>query len=143
MRASQRILRSRARVLACAVLAAASALAGCGGDGDGDGGPAQAGLEQRIATTQSRIVALIGTASCTASAQCAALPMGAKPCGGPAGHLAYSTVASDPVLLQSLADEHAALSRELNRLLGLASDCSVVMPAPLACVQGRCAFVTP
>lgn len=130
----------RVRMHALAALFAALALAGCGSDGNG---PSQGDLQQRIASTQSQIVALIGSASCTASAQCAALSMGAKPCGGPAGHLAYSTAASDPALLQSLADEHAALSRELNRQLGLISDCSVVMPAPLACVQGRCAFVTP
>lgn len=137
---NRRIAFERVRMRAIAALFASFALAGCGSDGNG---PSQGELEQRIAATQSQIVALIGPASCTASAQCAALPMGAKPCGGPAGHLAYSTAASDPALLQSLADEHAALSRELNRSLGLISDCSVVMPAPLACVQGRCAFVSP
>jgi hypothetical protein len=120
----------------------AALTAGCGGDGDvppTSRSPADE-LSQRIVATQERLVAQIGDAACVAASQCAALPIGAKPCGGPSGHLAYSTVSGDQAAIDALAREHRALSAQLNALLGLMSDCSLVAPPPVACTQGRCRF---
>jgi hypothetical protein len=66
--------------------------------------------------------------------------IGAKPCGGPSAHPAYSTVSGDQVPIEALACEHWALSAQLNALLGLSSDCSLVAAPAVACRQGRCQF---
>lgn len=68
------------------------------------------------------------------------MAIGANPCGGPSAHLAYSTISGDQAAIDALAREHRALSAQLNELLGLSSDCSLVVAPPLACRQGRCGF---
>jgi hypothetical protein len=142
MRIVRHPARRTAAALAAVALSAAALLAGCGGDDAPPPSPAEE-LAQRIRETQARLVEQIGEAACASVSQCAAMPIGAKACGGPSGHLAYSTVSGDQAAIASLAQEHRTLSAQLNALLGLASDCSVEMPPPLACRQGRCVFEAP
>jgi hypothetical protein len=116
-------------------------LAACAGATDqADAGGVEA-LEMQLAGTRQQLLETIGAASCTSTAQCAAVPVGAKPCGGPADHLAYSTAGTDVSRLAALAAEHRAAAQRLNTLRGLMSDCALVEPRPLACVAGSCRFV--
>jgi hypothetical protein len=94
--------------------------------------------EARMAGLDMRIRAAIGTAACTADAQCKALAFGEKACGGPAQYLAYSTQGTDVKALESLAAQHRKASVDFNKASGRMSDCMVVVEPALACKAGRC-----
>jgi len=49
-----------------------------------------------LADLRGGVFELIGEPSCTATAECRTIAFGAKPCGGPRGYLAYSTVVTQP-----------------------------------------------
>ena len=53
-----------------------------------------------------QITAEIGTARCEQDSQCRSLPVGHKACGGPTGHLAWSTAVSQESRLTALAQQH-------------------------------------
>jgi hypothetical protein len=95
-------------------------------------------VQRQLVATERRLLAAIGPASCTTVSQCNVVAVGHKACGGPAGHLPYSTVATDVGQVQAAAAEHRALAQRANTLRGAMSDCMLVEPPPLACVAGRC-----
>jgi hypothetical protein len=95
-------------------------------------------VQRQLVATERRLLAAIGPASCTTVSQCNVVAVGHKACGGPAGHLPYSTVATDVGQVQAVAAEHRALAQRANTLRGAMSDCMLVEPPPLACVAGRC-----
>jgi hypothetical protein len=100
------------------------------------GPAAEAALAQRIA-------AEIGTAACTRDADCRTLPMGSKPCGGPAGWVAWSATASRGAPLQAMATELAALQQQRQAAEGMMSTCSVVPDPGARCDAGRCVLNRP
>jgi hypothetical protein len=81
---------------------------------------------------------LVGEATCNDVGECRLIGFGAKPCGGPAGHLVYSIVTTDSVQLANTVEQYNARQEELNRKLGLISDCALVEPPALACIDSRC-----
>ncbi len=104
------------------------------GGGESAGDDLQTALQQYAA----QIDELIGRATCTTTGQCRVMAVGAKPCGGPAGHRVYSTVDTNEAVLQVTLEQFNALSAELNRRTGAISDCTVVTKPPVACVSGTC-----
>ncbi len=74
---------------------------------------------------------------CTSSSQCAATPIGVKACGGPTHYVIHNT-ATDVVALAELIDRYNVLNRTLNSLTGAISDCSIVNPPTLTCMNGIC-----
>ncbi|HEX8615204.1 MAG TPA: hypothetical protein VF800_28305, partial [Telluria sp.] len=62
----------------------------------------------------ARITEEIGDAACDDAGQCRTLPVGSKPCGGPAGFLPWSTKRSNGELLARLAAEQAAEEKKQN-----------------------------
>ncbi|MBL8324567.1 MAG: hypothetical protein JNJ89_06370 [Rubrivivax sp.] len=93
----------------------------------------------------AELMRLIGPAACREDSQCRVLPLGAKPCGGPEGHVAWSTVGTDAARLRSLAERYRVARAARNQRLGLVSDCAVVLEPPVRCVPdagsplgGRC-----
>ena len=98
--------------------------------------PAQGG-------TLDQIRALIGNASCSDASQCRVLPIGARPCGGPEGYLAYSTSSAPEDQLLALAERHKQERARVHAESGVLSDCRV-MPAPSAvCIAGTCQLAKP
>ena len=87
------------------------------------------------------IQATIGSAACSMAKQCGVLPIGHKPCGGPSSHMPYSTQDTDVTQLMALAQQHRNLNRELNRVTGAMSDCSIVIAPKVNCVEGACQLV--
>lgn len=86
--------------------------------------------------TQMR--ALVGAAPCTETAQCKTVALGARPCGGPEGYLAYSTAHTDAGRLQALAARFAEQRRAEAAKSGELSTCQF-MPDPGAqCRAGAC-----
>lgn len=122
---------------------AATPMSAAAGDGGGPGASAR---------TLSEIRALVGTAACASDAECRVSPIGANPCGGPEGFLAWSTRATpDEAAMQSLLSRHAAQRRQENEAGGRVGMCAV-LPVPTsrcenagpgagAAAPGRCVLV--
>jgi hypothetical protein len=69
-------------------------------------------------------------------ADCKSIPIGAKPCGGPWSYLVYSSSTTNETRLRSLIAQFNERQANLNRRLGMASDCMYV-GAPQAVLEGR------
>ena len=93
--------------------------------------------------TRSEIDRLIGEARAGAVSQCALVPLGARPCGGPREYLAYSVAVTDPTALATLVQLYDRLDRERNEREGLVSTCEAMMPPELALEAGRCVTRSP
>jgi hypothetical protein len=88
------------------------------------------------ADTLSRLHALVGAAACTDSAQCRAVAVGSKPCGGPEYFLAWSSTATASGALTALAERYR--NERVSANAGVMGDCRV-MPEPGAiCRAGHC-----
>lgn len=93
---------------------------------------------EQLAELGAEARALIGEPSCTSVAQCRAVPLGAKPCGGPWSYVVYSTESTDAAALADVVARYNALEARLNRREGRVSDCQFVSRPLLDCVDGRC-----
>jgi hypothetical protein len=114
-------------------------------DGPSPGQPAAPAPAQAPAAsgTLDRIHALVGKAVCTDDSQCRVLPIGARACGGPASHLAYSTAHTDGAELQVLAERYHAEQQAGNQRAGMVSTCRMV-PTPVAsCRANTCQLGEP
>jgi hypothetical protein len=124
------------RLACCALL-----LAGCATSGpapDPGDGRAQADYEAELARLSDEIAAAIGEARADSLAQCRAVGVRAKPCGGAWEYRVYSAVDGDPEQVAALAAARYALSDEMNRRFGIASDCAVTAAPEVVLEGGRC-----
>ncbi|WP_333607474.1 hypothetical protein [Arsukibacterium sp.] len=86
-------------------------------------------------------LALIGDARADDNSQCRVAAFGHKPCGGPAGYVAYSTKdGNEGDILRKIAAYNAAAEAE-NMRLGRMSDCAVVTEPAVELVGGQCKLV--
>jgi len=92
----------------------------------------------KAAELQTAIRIEIGQPRCTADSQCRSLPVGHKACGGPEGHLAWSTAVSDETRLLALAREQSELRRQEVEARGLMSNCQVQADPGAVCRRGLC-----
>lgn len=97
--------------------------------------PAAAGQD---GDTLARIRALVAVPSCSADAQCKTLALGARPCGGPEGYLAYSTARTPEAELRALGDAYQGERRAANERAGMMSDCRVQSDPGAVCKAGTC-----
>jgi hypothetical protein len=81
----------------------------------------------------TQITAEIGNAHCEHDSQCRSLAVGHKACGGPAGHLAWSTAVSQESRLLELAQQHQQVSRQAVEKSGRVSDCMLVSDPGARC----------
>jgi hypothetical protein len=88
--------------------------------------------------TLTQIKDLIGKAECSSDNQCQILPIGARPCGGPASYLAWSTARTPSGDIQALADRFRAEQQERNARSGMVSDCRAIAPPAAVCRAGSC-----
>lgn len=88
--------------------------------------------------TFTQIKNLIGKAECSSDSQCQILPVGARPCGGPASYLAWSSARTSSGELQALADRYRTEQQERNARSGMMSDCRAIAPPAVACRAGSC-----
>ncbi|MCC2962437.1 hypothetical protein LK540_18580 [Massilia sp. IC2-278] len=91
--------------------------------------------------TLAQITGLIGKAACTSDQQCQVLPVGARPCGGPASYLAWSSAATSGADLQALADRYRSEQQAGNSRSGMVSDCRAIAPPAAACRAGACQLI--
>src|SRR5688572_19068059 len=74
------------------------------------------------------IIEMAESVSCVNSDNWAFTPIGSKPCGGPAGYLAYSLDIDTEYFLRKV-EEHRKAQMNMNIKLGLFSNC-LVQPEP-------------
>ncbi len=122
-------------MLLCSAAAVVVLLSGCGDEAS------EARDIARLEAMEQEIRALVGDAPCADSTDCTAIPLGAKPCGGPWGYLVYSRSSVDSARLATMAREYTEYNAELNQRWGWISTCDLArMPRP-ACKDGRCVDV--
>jgi len=80
-----------------------------------------------------KIRALIGDAACDSDVQCRTVAVGAKPCGGPAAYLAWSTKRTDATALHEAAAGDGAIQPPPRHRPGLRSDCALVIDPGAYC----------
>lgn len=93
---------------------------------------------ERLADMKEAIVRFAGTPACAGDGDCDALPLGAKPCGGPWEYLIYSKSACDDGRLRELTCAYNAVNHAINTRHGLNSDCMIVGPPRIGCRDGEC-----
>lgn len=91
-----------------------------------------------LESRRAEIEAFIGSPVCTGPGDCAALPLGVKPCGGPWSWLVYSRSSVDTLALRALVDSYNTLNGELNLRWGWVSDCAVEAQPQVVCEDGVC-----
>lgn len=126
-------------MLACATSAACSTRAG-DPPAAGPAQPPKAAAPAPVggAETLGQMRTLIGAAECSSDNQCRVLPVGARPCGGPASYLAWSSAKTDGAQLQALAERHKAEQQADNMATGRISTCIALAPPAVACRAGTC-----
>jgi hypothetical protein len=90
------------------------------------------------AARSAQVLSLIGELRCERVEHCRALPLGAKPCGGPWRYVVFSTLTTDSARLATAAAEYSELEAEQNRRTDAVSDCRFVAAPSLSCSQGYC-----
>jgi len=100
--------------------------------------PAAATAPAAKSDTLGQIKTLIGKAACSSHAQCQVLPVGARPCGGPASYLAWSNADTSGNALQALADRYRGERQASNTRSGMVSDCRAIAPPAATCQAGVC-----
>ncbi|RUO38119.1 hypothetical protein CWE13_00240 [Aliidiomarina shirensis] len=93
---------------------------------------------EQLSALAGEIFRLVGTPEADNPSQCKALPFGAKPCGGPANWLVYSTKVTDSEVLEEKVELYNTLSNRFNQQEGLVGDCAVVDEVKPNVVQGIC-----
>jgi hypothetical protein len=84
------------------------------------------------------VLRLSQPAKCKVDSDCAALPMGIKPCGGPWKYILYSKKNAKLSKLKKRLDEYNKLDQQINETQQTMSDCSVTMKPELKCTNSMC-----
>lgn len=90
------------------------------------------------ASAREHLLRLTQDRTCTSNQQCRTVPMGAKPCGGPQGYMAYSIATADPAKVADLAERYRQEKEAANARSGMASDCRAVTDPGAVCRSGSC-----
>ena len=88
--------------------------------------------------TLVRIRALAASPSCSEDSQCHSLALGARPCGGPEGYLAWSSVRTPPEEIRALGQLYQAERKAANEASGVVSDCRYLPDPGAVCRAGAC-----
>lgn len=88
--------------------------------------------------TLAQLRALERDAACSSDQQCHTVPLGEKPCGGPEGYLAFSSLRKDPAKVAQLAARYRKERSDANAREGVAGDCRAVTDPGAVCMAGTC-----
>lgn len=124
------------------LLVLAAALLGCAalaGSNDGAAVAQPASGTAALPELLQRLRALEAASTCTASAGCHAVPVGARLCGGPSAWLAMSS--AQMAAAAPLAERYTALRKSANEASekeGMAGSCQAIPQPAVGCVAGYC-----
>jgi len=116
-------------------IAGCMCIASCGG---GENTRTTAEVRADLDLTWAAVVSEVGTPLADSIHQCAAIALGAKPCGGPSRYVVYSRQVSDEARLRMLAQRYTELEREWNAATDAISDCSLVVAPTVTLAGGQC-----
>ncbi len=116
--------------------------AGCALAADSGASAANTSDEAELERLHHEIVTMIGQPRCVNLVHCRVLPLGSRPCGGPAEYLAYASSANRE-LLESKAYEYGFLQEEINRSRGAVGTCQALAAPRVDCVDARCILTSP
>jgi hypothetical protein len=92
-----------------------------------------------LASVESQLDATLNQASaCTADAQCRAVAVGGKACGGPTGYRAYSTASVSPDSVEALAQHERELATQQAKAAHQVSPCFMLADPGARCQQNKC-----
>lgn len=80
----------------------------------------------------------VGNAEAEHPSQCSTVPIGAKPCGGPWGHLVFSEKESNKKVLIRMAERYTELDSIRNVEQGRGSTCDYATKPELQIIDGAC-----
>jgi hypothetical protein len=120
--------------LATALLMSLSVLPALAAEANDTGASDAAALRE----LRQEIVQLIGEPRCANLVHCRVLPLGSRPCGGPAEYLAYSSITANREILEAKAYEYGFLQEEMQQTAGAVGVCEVLPEPRVACIDGRC-----
>ncbi len=103
--------------------------------------PNEAADRARLDKMETEVDDLIGDAACNDAKECRVIAFGAKPCGGPWSFKIWSAATVDSTALAGLVADYNKFNHTLNDRYGWMSDCMVVMPPNVGCVDGHCVVV--
>lgn len=94
-----------------------------------------------VSALRREVLALIADKGADNVQQCLVLPLGHKPCGGPAEYVAVSTKGKDQTVLLKKLEAYNQAAEAENLRLGRMSDCAVVPKPQVQLVNGQCTLV--
>ncbi len=92
-----------------------------------------ADLTQREQAQRTALTLAIGTPRCTHDAQCWAVPVGARPCGGPEVYWPASKATADAARVASLAADLATTRRAQHQAQGRVGVCTFLPEPTVRC----------
>ena len=124
------------RVLLLCTVGLCMTASACAGDTATRSGaaPASSGSEPLL----TRIRAEVGDAACDGPQQCHTIALGAKPCGGPDGYLAWSSKRTEATRLRALVAQHAVARKQENLHANALSTCVMETNPGATCQAGHC-----
>ena len=86
----------------------------------------------------SQIQELANVEGCTSSSDCALLPVGNKPCGGPESYMPYSKTNSDVAQLQKLGQQYSEMRKQYNKDNQVMGNCVMTPKPQVSCLRNQC-----
>lgn len=102
----------------------------------------QVQVTNSLSEQRKTILQMIGDAKADSVQQCRVVGFGSKPCGGPAGYLAFSAKQTDETELMALVAKYNNAAKAENERQGLMSDCSIVAEPAVELKNGSCSLAT-
>ena len=75
---------------------------------------------------------------CESPADCEALAVGDKPCGGPGKYIVSSKKNSNATELKDVIQRYTDLDRKLNASNGSAGTCDIILEPTVDCIENTC-----
>jgi hypothetical protein len=76
--------------------------------------------------------------TCAGGDDCKTMAMGSKACGGPTSYIIYALSKTDEKQLSEKVKQYTDLEKELNIKYNRVSDCSLLIPPTVDCLNGVC-----
>ena len=95
--------------------------------------------DQKLEQLGKEIEAFAKNKACSGGDNCRSMPMGSRACGGPSSYIIYSLSKTDEKQLSDKVKQYTDLQKELNIKYNRTSDCSLLMPPTVDCLNGVCA----
>lgn len=95
--------------------------------------------DQKLEQLSKEIQEFAKNKTCAGGDDCKTMAMGSKACGGPRSYIIYALSKTDEKQLSEKVKQYTDLEKELNIKYNRVSDCSLLIPPTVDCLNGVCA----